>query len=315
MSKYSVLPLSLKGREAYTEASKEELRVLLALIELSGRDINPDELAQIANVSRARASAAIVYWQEAGFLADGTASNLSYEFEKSTRKTGISDDGALSTAKTIRDEKLAPLITECESIMGRSMNSSETKDIVALYTQYGLDDEYIATLASYMSKSIKKLTPKSLVNRALKLVEKDILTARDLAMYIEERENESETEFAFKKLFGIYDRALSKTEKAYFAKWSKEYGYFTNIVGEAYDIAVIRTRKASLSYIDKLLSAWHEKGCKTLEECRRAIDEENEQRRRQSPKNTTKPKKERYGNFDIDDAFAKALERSYGKDD
>ena len=130
MSKYSVLPLSLKGREAYTEASKEELRVLLALIELSGRDINPDELAQIANVSRARASAAIVYWQEAGFLADGTASNLSYEFEKSTRKTGISDDGALSTAKTIRDEKLAPLITECESIMGRSMNSSETQDFI-----------------------------------------------------------------------------------------------------------------------------------------------------------------------------------------
>lgn len=31
------------------------------------------------------------------------------------------------------------------------------------------------------------------------------------------------------------------------------------------------------------------------------------------PKKTTKPQKERYGNFDVDDAFAKALERSFGK--
>lgn len=319
MKKYEILPLDLKDKEAYLEASKEELRVLLGLMELAGRgSFSITELVSICKVSRARVNSAIVYWLEAGFIKEFDGKNtITYEFEQRLRKGEIVDEGSLSTSKTIRNEKLAPLITECEAIMGRTMNSTETKEIVALHTQYGLDDEYIATLASYIAKTVK-LTPKSLVNKALKLVEKEIDTVSALTAYIEERESENETDYAFRKLFGIKDRALSSSEKKYFAKWSREYGYFTNIVGEAYDIAVMTTRKASLQYIDKILESWYKAGCKTLAECRQKEEREKEARKVQNTKTKSSKKaveKERYGNFDIEDAFAKALERSYGKDD
>lgn len=317
MKKYTVLPLNLAGKECYLDASKEELRVLLALIELGGREFELSELVKISGVSKARVSAAITYWKEAEFISEGDVeATITYEFEKRILKNEITDDGALATAKTIRNEKLAPLITECEAIMGRTMNSTETKELIALYTQYGLSDEYIALLAAYIAKK-HKLTPKGLVNKALKLVEREIDTTEALLAYIEERESESETEYAFRRLFGIKDRALSKSEKEYFNKWSREYGYFTNIVGEAYDIAVMTTRTASLKYVDKILSRWYTAGCKTVEDCRRLDEEDKEKRRIENDAKKAqdkKPQKERYGNFDIDDAFEKALKRSYGDD-
>ncbi len=317
MSKYKILPLNLVGKDAFTEASKEELRVLLALISQNGKELNEEEIAKIAGTSKARALSSIVYWQEAEIIREiEKEESITYEFEKKIRSGEITDDGSLKVAKTIRNENLQPLLAECEEIMGRTLNSTETKEIVALHTQYGLDDEYIATLASYIAKT-RKLSPRVLVNRALKLVEREIDSADSLKRYIEERESESESEYEFRKLFGIKERALSKSEKEYFAKWSKDYGYFTNIVGEAYDIAVIHTRKASLSYIDKILKSWHDAGCKTVEDCRKKQVEEKEIRKSQSARaNSEKEKdktKERYGNFDIHDAFAKALERSYGK--
>ena len=312
MSFYKVLPLNISSKDAFLDASREELRVLLVLIENGREDISDAEIAARAGISKARALSAAVFWEEAGVISK-SEDTITYEFEQRLKDGEIAPESSVKVAKTIRNEHLLPLITECENIMKRSMNSTETKEIVALHTQYGLTDEYIATLASYIAKT-KKLTPKSLVNKALKLVEREIDTVEALTLYIEERESESETEFAFRKLFGIQNRALSTSEKAYFAKWSREYGYFTSIVGEAYDIAVMSTRKASLSYVDKILKDWHDSGCKTLDECRARYDEEKTRRKAEitARKSAQKPK-ERYGDFDVDDVFARAIERSYGK--
>ena len=312
MSFYKVLPLNISSKDAFLDASREELRVLLVLIENGSDDISDSEIASRAGISKARALSAVVFWEEAGVISK-SEDTITYEFEERLKDGEIAPESSVKVAKAIRNEHLLPLITECEAIMKRSMNSTEAKEIVALHTQYGLTDEYIATLASYIAKT-KKLTPKSLVNKALKLVEREIDTVEALTLYIEERESESETEFAFRKLFGIQNRALSSSEKAYFAKWGREYGYFTGIVGEAYDIAVMSTRKASLSYVDKILKDWYDNGCKTVEDCRRRYEEEKSKRKAEisAKKSGGAKPKERYGDFDIDDVFARALERSYG---
>ena len=64
--------------------------------------------------------------------------------------------------------------------------------------------------------------------------------------------------------------------------------------------------------MDKILTAWHEAGCKTLAEC---VAHQGEQKSTaEEPKRAKKSEapKLRYGDFDIDDAFQKALNRSYG---
>lgn len=320
MLNFTVLPLSVSKTEAFSEASREELRVLLALIELNGIADGREAIAAVAGTSVARASAALIFWQEAGVIApkDHTGSTITEEFENSLCKGKISERDSVAVASTIRRENLASMIAECAALMKRSMlNNSEIKDLTALYEQYALSEEYIVTLAAYLAER-GRLTVTRLINKAISLTEREIDTPRALEAYIVERESESEAEREFRKIFGCYGRALSKTEKEKFKKWSHDFGYFTDIVGEAYDIAVSSTTRGYVNYADKVLTGWYAAGCKTLAECRarHEADKEEAKAKKESASKSSKKSKapaERYGSFDVEDAFQKALDRSYGK--
>ena len=322
MTKYKIQPLKVTDKEAFFEASAEELRVLLALMELNGNVDTPETLAHLAKISKARASSALVFWQESGVIRDTEATaTITEEFEERIRSGEILETDMTSIAKSIRDSALAGMISECAALMNRAaLNSSEIKSITALYEQYSLSEEYIVTLAAYLAES-GRLTVTKLVNKAIKLSEREIDTSKALEEYIVERESESEAEREFRKLFGIYGRAPSKTEKECFKKWSKDFAYFTDIVGEAYDIAVTSATRGHLKYADKLLTRWYETGCRTLAECKEQYlkdeAEKKDKKAAQTNSNNTsyqkKPEPKRYGNFDPKEAFMKALERSYGK--
>ena len=317
---YVCTPLSVTKNEAFGEASREELRVLLALVENGGKFDDIEALAASAKTSKARASSSIAFWEESGVIRkDSSAPTITEEFEERIRLGQIREVTAKEAATSIRKSGLADMISECAALMKRaSFNSAEIKELTALYEQYALSEEFIVTLAAYLSEQ-GKLTVTKLVNRAIKLCEREIDTPKALEAYIIERESESEAEREFRKLFGIYGRAPSKTEKECFKKWSSDYGYFTEIVGEAYDIAVTNATRGHLSYTDKLLTRWYESGCRTLSDCRARYeaDEAEKKAKKESDKkqkSTSKPKKERYGDFDPEEAFLKALERSYGED-
>lgn len=316
MIEYSLLPLSVSDKESFSEASREELRTLLALIEVSGNVESIDALASLAKVSKARASSSLTFWQEAGVIKEGISSpTITEEFEEKIRKGEITEKPLVEVARSIRDSGLSDMISECAQLMGRScLNTQEIKQITALHEQYGLSPEYIVMLSAHMAEG-GKLTPTRLVNQAVKLTEREIDDTAKLEEYIVERESSSEAEREFRKLFGIYERALSKSEKEAFRKWSCDYGYFTNIVGEAYDIAVTSVNRGHLKYVDKLLTRWYETGCRTLQECKdryEADAEEKKQRSYQKSSKSEKKEAEQYGNFDTDYAFMKAIERSYG---
>ena len=322
MKEYKILPLAVTDKEAFLEASCEELRVLVALIERGGRVEKTEVIARLAKISNARASSALVFWQEAGVIREATEdATITEEFEERLLAGEILETDSKTVAKSIRSSALAGMISECAAIMKRAaLNSSEIKALTALHEQYSLSEEYIVMLAAYLAES-GRLTVTKLVNKAIKLSEREIDTPPALESYIVERESESEAEREFRKLFGIYGRAPSKTEKECFKKWSKDYGYFTDIVGEAYDIAVTSATRGHMKYADKLLARWYETGCRTLAECkmRYEADEAEKKTKKAEAANSKsensyqKPQQKRYGNFDPKEAFLKAIERSYGK--
>ena len=84
MIDFSVLPICVTDKEAFFEASREELRVLLALIEKNGRALDEEELAAAAKISRARTSAALVFWQESGVITKRSSSSASENFTRPT---------------------------------------------------------------------------------------------------------------------------------------------------------------------------------------------------------------------------------------
>jgi len=151
---YIVSPLRISDKDSFSEASKEELRVLLALIERGGKDGSVAEIAKRAQVSAARAGASLVFWEEAGVIRkDGAPQTITEEFEERIDSGKIREVSAKDTAKTIRDSRLADMISECATLMQRAtLNSAEIKDLTALHDQYALSEEYILTLAAYISE-------------------------------------------------------------------------------------------------------------------------------------------------------------------
>ena len=199
---------------------------------------------------------------------------------------------------------------------------ADSKKICALYTQYGLSSEYILTLAAFLTKGgERRVNVDTLVNAAIKYsTEMEISTVEALEEYIEKKEKESATAKEFRKIFGIYDRPLSKTEAEYFERWSREYGYFTEIVGEAYDLAVMGGYRKLVLQANKLLTRWYETGCRTVQDCRARFeaDEAEKKRERENAKRekkTAEKPRDTYSDFDPEEALRLALERSFGSDD
>lgn len=313
-NKYKVNLGALRTSAAIQEASKEELRVLITLISLESAPADEGEISSISSTSTPRTKAAIAFWEGAGIIGlqrDGIVE----EFEERLLAGEIDEEPALKVAESIRDDSLASLIDECAAFLGvAALSTAEVKNITALVSQYKLTPDYILTLAAYlMSKD--KFSIRQLCNKAISLDKSGVSDTVALDEYIQNLENGKEWEY--RRVLGIYGN-ISKSQKEYIRKWSEDFGYSTEILAEAYDIAMLNTGKGDLRYIDSVLTGWHEAGCKTVNECRAHSETKRAERTAKSTEKKytkSKPEAPRYGEFDINEAFEKALERSYGRKD
>ena len=348
--------------ESFSEATAEELRVLVVLMEAEGEALTYKEIAARASVSAARAKSATALWRADGVLdkepvktaekepvkiaaavnktedrdassairGNSTANNaLNNNATNNNNEDNVKDEFAerfssdmyeersVETARTIRDGELSQLLDECAALLDKpALSTEEVKRITSIYSQLSLSAEYIFTLAAYLAES-GKFTATNLAKKAESLAEKGVDSLEALCVYIEEAKSENGTDKEFRRLFGIWNRKLSRTDREFFRRWSEDFGYSTEIVGEAYGIMTANNASGgvSLKYIDTILTHWHEAGCKTVAQCRAEEERSRAEKAEKSggkcgrKKAETKPK---FVDFDVEDAFQRALQRSYG---
>lgn len=325
MKHYIINLQGISDRDCFADASKEELRVLVALISKKGGFEDADTLAALSRTSRARAISSLAFWQDSGIILESDApekkdSSITEEYESCEEP----EKSATEIARSIKDKGLSSLLSEIARLMDRPMlSTSETKRIVTVYTDYALNEEYIITLAAFL-KEKDKLTVTKLVSDAERLAKKGLDCVEELEIYLAKRSKLSDAEWRYKKLIGIYDRALSPLESEMAEKWYCVFGYTDEIIGHAFSLTTSRKNKLEIHYMDAILTSWHESGCKTLEECEAAarkfsLDWQEENSKGNAPKRTSgrgkQAEKPRYGEFNVEDAFAKALMRSYGSEE
>ena len=317
---FTARPEHIPDSECFHEASKDELKVLLAVIAVGARRTSYANLADIAGVSEARTKAALTLFEESGIIEKVESSNelgdVIYEFENKIKPGERVAESAHEAARTIRENNLYELQRECEKLLGKSLSSYEIGILTSLYNNTGLSPQYILLLASFLTETKKEVKMSTIARNAETLQSNGIDTLEDLERYIIEKSKEIKGEAEMRRLLGIKNRSLTKTERKYFDRWLNELCFSSVIIGEAYDICVASTAGLSLSFMDKVLTAWHENGCKTLDECI-AQHEQHRETSKQKNTNTRKsPKKEaevpKYAEFDSEDALMRALMRSYG---
>ena len=151
-------------------------------------------------------------------------------------------------------------------------------------------------------------------DKAISLADKEITTVEELERYVEYASAENDVHREFRRVMGLYGGALSPTQKKYFNRWGLEFGFGAEIVAEAYDMAAINA-KGSIKYMDTILTSWHNAGCKTVSECvahsksTKAATSVKERGAR-----TKKAEPAKYSSFDVNEAFERALLRSYGEE-
>lgn len=345
MAKYTYLFNTGHALDAdiWAEASVDELRVLTYLLTKS-TPTPEDEIAKACGITAARTKSALALWREAGMLvrksdeesaeatrgADPTAPRVTYEFEPSVGTDPTDEAEAVEVAHTIRNASLAELMSDVALLLGKAaLNQLEAKQLSSIYEQLGLSGEYIVTLATYMSEhaksSGKRFTVRLLLDRCSALTTRGIDNLEALETYIEAQEKNSGYMYELRRLFGIWNRNFSKTEEEAFNKWADEYGYGIGIITEAYDVMVGSINKFSISYMKKLIDAWHAAGVKTVADVREYVEghraelagravaqKEREPKRSGARKAAQTPL---YSAFDSEDALMRALERSYGEED
>ena len=304
-------------------ATEQDLRVLLYI---AG---SPSALAQFDAAKAAVAldmperdvENAISFWRGAGILKTGRSKKKAENEEQESEKPAVApvtmQSGVPSyTGKQLEEimkerTRLGRLLEECQKVLDRVFNVTESNLIVAMCDNMHLDDDYILLLSSYcMQKKESGVTVKYVYNTAYSLYEQNIVTFAALEDYIAAEEASRDFTNYLRKLLGVGSRTLSAREKKFFESWQK-LGLPKEVVRFAYEKSVDATGELSLPHLNKILVEWKKDGVKTLADAKRAAEKFKEQN---AGLYTDRQKKKETGgefkSFDVNDFFEAAKKKS-----
>ncbi len=333
---------SIGGTEALREASPEELRVLLCLIEAGGIPADgAAALARAAGCSTPRVRSALRYWSEVGVLVEVdeavvVAPPAEEKRPPLRRSSDVVARDSEEIAATIEKENSRGFFEACAQTLGHELNNTEIKQLDGILQEYPFSHDYILTLLAHSKRVAKSASVVRYMERvAHTMLEKNILTVEALNGHLAALERFASEEWKLRRLLGIGERRLGSREREHLERWVGEFGYGEPIIGIAYDIAVNQTGKIAFPYMNKLLTRWHEAGCRTEAEVNALLETERAEhtaahlsahtgagkskKQKEAPAFRTgvdadDPSATRGSSFRRADYMAAALRRSYGDD-
>ena len=141
------------------------------------------------------------------------------------------------------------------------MSPSWYSDIDLWFKKYSFDEEVMIALFRYCYNR-SALHRNYIQTVAESWFKNNIKTFNDLDKYYEKQEKIKNLEKTISKKLGI-SRNLSEYEENYIEKWNIDYGYNIDVI----EIALKRTTSKSnpsFDYIDKLLTDWHDRNFKNV---------------------------------------------------
>ncbi len=239
----------------------------------SGADMSTAAIAKKLGLIETDVINAIKYWNEKGVLS-GTGDNIiikkspDEELSPDTDKKSIDD-----IAKIIEgDSALADLCAVAQEILGKTLGNGDIETLYWFYDKLGLSPEVISMLLEYCV-SLGKRNMKYIEKVAITWQENNITTIESAQNYITKASSDSSFISSLRKLFGITDRNLSKTERLYLESWRDEMKMSADMVALAYEYSVMATGKLSFPYINTIIKRWAEKGILTIPEAEKDHEE------------------------------------------
>lgn len=232
---------------------------LLYLYLRSGND--PSQASKTLKLSESRCACAMATLRQLGLYQHAQKTILPGERPAYTEKDVIT---AMDTDKSFRD-----IYGEVQRQLGRTLNNEELKIILGFERYLGLTPDVICMLVSYCKGRARQKNP--LRNPSLRSIEKEayawaeqgIDTMEEASAFIQKQNLRDSQIEQLKRILQIYNRQLTATENKYARQWL-EMGFEMDVIAIAYDRTCVNTGNMSWTYMNRILTRWHEAGIRTV---------------------------------------------------
>lgn len=262
--------------EYLSQASGDYIKIYLYIVFLSkyGKDVKINDLSKKLNIDFKTIQEGIKYWEDNGVI---TKKNTGYiinnlqeiELHKLYKpKVALS---AESLKQTAQNQYRAKAIENINNLFFQGiMSPSWYSDIDLWFKKYSFDEEVMIALFQYCYN--RSALHRNYIQTVAEAWHKsNVKTFSDLDSLFEKQEKLNTLYKSIGKKLG-YTRALTEYEKGYIEKWTIEYGFNLNIIEIALKKTTAKTNP-NFDYLDKLLSDWHDRGFKTVEEIENFLSE------------------------------------------
>ena len=286
-------------------ASGKAVKVLLYILKNKISEIDFSAVGEAVGISAEDAEDAVSYWQQVGVLyPQGSspaavsanpvqepsipsrkpdtvaASAAQIEWEKSAKM--ISPEEIADRIESSEDVKF--LFRSAETTLGRILNYTEQRSILWLHDHYGIAPDILLMIMD-LAKQLGRASIGNIEKIAISWHENNITTHEQAAREIIALKNYYSLEGQVSAK--LVNRTLTPTEKRFLQEWSGK-GFSLELITYSYEKTVDSIGKVKFSYMDKILSAWKEKGISTVAAAKAESAEWSEQSNSPKPARSKK---------------------------
>lgn len=274
ITKTEFIPVSSDFIErSMLNANGAYVKVYLYALNLAYKGISEDntDIAKKLNLLESDVVNAFEFWKNENIIS--LSNDCVYFNGQAENKPGQKKQPPKNVAALMTENKiLADLCTLSQEILGKTLNNGDLETLYWFYDELGFSPEVIIMLLEYCVSKDKR-NMKYIEKVAIAWHENNITTMSEVDKYIREEKEKGSYFYSLRKLFGITDRNLSKTEERYLKTWRGEYNMSEEMVALAYEYCILSINKLSFQYMDSIIRGWHEKNITTIQDAEKDHEE------------------------------------------
>ena len=268
-------------------ANPKHILVLLWVLRHAETAKSAESISKELHMDKAVVGEAIFYWIDHGLMVpDGTAALSAHAVdtpavqetappkkEKTTlaeKKLGssmASDEDILQRASESAEFKF--LLQKSQQIYGRTISKAERSMLLTLMDYYALPAEVILMLIKYAVLSGRTGT-NYIQTVGISWAEEGIQTLEQAESKIKQLNKTNKLWHSFCERAGIAHKNPTKKQEALFTKWTKQWKMSVEVIACGYEKMLDSIDKVNYTYLDKIITSWHENGTTTLSQIEQA---------------------------------------------
>ncbi len=232
----------------------------------ANREFELSAAAESVGIPAPEFEEAVKFWGETGLISIGE------QTVPPAKKVALLQnyDGETLAHAMENEHEFSALKNTVEDMLGKILNKNDINLLYNIYHFSGLGADYVCTVAAY-AVARGRANMRYITQTALSLCDEGVDTFEKLEAVLSERQKNDDLRSRFITLCGFGARKLSSKEEGYITKWFADYNLSFDVVKTAYEKMVDAIGEVKLSYLDKILTDWHEQGVKNAEEAKKTI--------------------------------------------